>query len=98
MNFVPSSDRVLVKLTVLPEKTHGGIYVPETARQNLGCRIGKVVAVGPGRWVNGHLVPTGFEVDQTVALDQIGGMTVKVGGDELIILRSEEILGRYEGI
>lgn len=95
--FKPTSDRVLVKLEELPEETAGGIYIPPSARTNTGCRYGKVVALGPGRYIDGTLCPIqGLSVGDFVACDTVGGLKVKVDGEEHVVFRYEELLGSFE--
>ena len=96
MKIRPLQDRVLVKrLEEEPEKTKGGIIIPDTAKEK--PQQGKVVAVGKGK-VNedGKVTPLDVRVGDRVLFGKYAGSEVKIDGDEHLIMREEDILGVVE--
>ena len=91
--FYPNSDRVLIEL-ILEEKV-GSLFVPERFREANGePRLGKVVAVGPGKNISdGELLSPLFGEGDVVLVDMLGGMKIKLNGVEHLLVRNEEILG-----
>lgn len=100
MRFVPNSDRVLVKVDRQADerKVAGGmLYAPSTAAAD-GARVGTVVAVGPGKLNDATFVGIGrppFSAGDRVVLDSVGGLEVEVSGEKLVLVRCEEILGKF---
>mgnify|MGYP000241769415 CR=1 FL=1 len=86
MKFKPLKDRVFVSYTEEVEKTAGGLYVPETAREK--PQQGKVEAVGPE--------VKEVKVGDTVLFDKYSGSKVKVNDKEHLIIKEEDILGIVE--
>lgn len=91
-DFRPNSDRVLVDLEEYTT-TNSGLHIPQTA--NAGARKGTVVAVGPGRPIDGRVVPPPFSPGDRVLVDNPAGMKVQVGQKDYQLVRSEEILGKF---
>ena len=93
--FRPLHDRVVVRRITAQEKTKGGIIIPDTAQEKPS--EGEVIAVGPGgRDEAGKLIPIGVKAGDRVLFGKYSGTEVKVDGDELIIMREEDILGVIE--
>ena len=93
----PLGDRVVVKaVDETSDRTAGGLYLPESAQEK--PQLAEVVAVGPGK-VNDDGKRTKIEltIGQRIFHSRYGGTTVKVGGQEYIIVREEDILAVYEG-
>jgi chaperonin GroES len=91
----PLSDRVIVKAVNAEEKTRGGIVLPDTAKEK--PQEGEVVAVGPGKVLdNGKVSAMDVKVGDRVVYSKYGGTEVKVNGDELVVLRQDDILGVVE--
>ncbi len=90
MKLVPLEDRVVVKVLEEEEKTASGLVLPDTAKEK--PQKAKVVAVGPGRYDDGALVPMGVGEGDIVVFSKYGGTEVKVDGEELLILRASDIL------
>lgn len=87
----PLDDRVLLKPLEVEEKTAGGIVLPDTAKEK--PQQGEVLAVGPGRIDdNGKRIPPEVSVGDTVLFGKFSGDDIKVGEDELKILRESDIL------
>lgn len=90
--FKPLGDRVLVKRLEGQEKTAGGLYIPESAKEK--AQIGSVVAVGPGKVDNaGKLITPAVKVGDKIYFGKYAG--TEVAADQLVI-REEEILGIVE--
>src|SRR6266705_1555892 len=92
MNLKPLGDRVIVEVLEEEESTVSGIVLPDTAREK--PQRGKVMAVGPGRYEDGHLVPLDVKKGDEVVFSKYGGTEVKVGGEEYLILRESDIVAK----
>ena|SRR5215813_11056141 len=97
MKFRPLQDRVLIKrLEDGVEKTKGGLYIPDTAKEK--PQQGKVIAVGKGRVSEeGKVTPLDVKAGDKVLFGKYSGSEIKVDGEELLIMREEDILGVVEG-
>lgn len=92
--FLPNSDRVLLKLKAAEEKI-GSIYAPESVNRD-ECRIAEVWSVGDGRpMADGSLFRPPFESGDVVIVDSIGGLNVTIDGEKFLLVRCEEILGKF---
>ena len=94
MKLVPLEDRVVVKVLEEEEKTVSGIVLPDTAKEK--PQKAKVIAVGPGRYDDGQLIPMGVAEGDVVIFSKYGGTEVKVEGDKVLILRASDILAKVE--
>jgi chaperonin GroES len=89
-------DRVIVKRLEEEEKTKGGIIIPDTAKEK--PQEGKVVAVGKGKVTeDGKLIPLDVKVGDKILFGKYSGTEIKIGGEEHLIMREEDILGIIEG-
>jgi len=86
----PLGDRVLLKPLEAEEKTKGGIILPDTAKEK--PQEGKVVAVGKGKVEDGKIQPLEVKVGDKVLYGKYSGTEIKVDGDELLIVKEEDIL------
>lgn len=92
MTFRPLHDRVVVRRIESEEKTKGGIIIPDTAKEKPQEAI--VVAVGPGtRDENGRLVELDVKAGDRVLFGKWSGTEVKIGGEDLLIMKESDILG-----
>ena len=93
MKFRPLGDRVLVKRTDEEQTTEGGIVLPGSAAEKPSQ--GEVLAVGPGKSLeNGESQAVAVKEGDLVVFGQYAGSnTVKVDGDELVVLNEQDILG-----
>lgn len=90
--FRPLADRVLVKRLEGDEKTAGGIFIPEAAKEK--AQTGKVIAVGKGRRdTHGNVIPMDIHVDDVIFFGKYAG--TETDRNHLII-REDEILGVVE--
>ena len=95
MNLKPLGDRVLVKPAPKEEKTSSGLYIASAA-QELTQR-GEVLAVGTGKLdQNGNRIALDVKVGDQVFYGKFGGTEVKVDGEELLLLRADDILAVLE--
>ena len=92
MKFRPLQDRVLVRRLEQEEKTRGGIIIPDTAKEK--PMEGEVLAVGPGaRDEAGKVQPLDVKPGDKILFGKWSGNEVKLGEDEVLIMREEDILG-----
>lgn len=95
MAIQPLHDRIIVKAAAKEEKSAGGIILPDTAQEK--PQRGSVIAVGPGKRLDsGQLAPIDIKVGDVVLYGKYGGTEVKVDGEDVIILRAEDVLGVLE--
>ena len=90
----PLSDRVVVKMVELEETTKSGIILPGTAKEK--PQVAEVVAVGPGATKDGVLVPMTVKVGDKVITSKYSGTEVKLGNDEYVIVRQDDILATID--
>lgn len=91
MNIRPLSDRVVVRRVDSESVTAGGIFIPDNAAEKADS--GTVVAVGPGKRDDGGQVnAVDVAVGNRVLFGKFSGQTVKVDGEELLILKEDDIL------
>ena len=95
MNIRPLHDRLVVRRLEEESTTAGGIVLPDSAAEKPSQ--GEVLAAGPGKTLdNGELKPLDVKVGDKVIFGQYGGSTVKLDGEELLILNESEIFGVLE--
>lgn len=96
MKIRPLYDRVVVRRNEEEQTTAGGIVLPGSAKEK--PNQGEVLAVGDGKLLeNGELRPVGVKVGDNVIFGQYSGNSVKIDGEEVIILNESEIFGVVEG-
>jgi chaperonin GroES len=83
MKIKPLNDRVLVKVKMEEEKTAGGIFIPQTAQEK--TQQGTVLAVGDSQDIK-------VKVNDDIIFDKYSGTTIKVEGEEQLILKNQDIL------
>lgn len=92
MKFKPLKDRVLVKYSDEPEKSTGGIYIPDTAKEK--PQKGEVIAAGPGKTTDdGKLQKMEVKVGDIVLFDKYSGSKIEIDDQEYLIIREDDILG-----
>ena len=96
MKIRPLHDRVIVKRLDGESKTASGIVIPDTAAEKPDQ--GEVLAVGKGKILeDGKVRPLDVKVGDKILFGKYSGQTVKVKGDELLVMREEDIMGVVEG-
>ena len=95
MKFKPLLDRVVLKRVEEENRTAGGLIIPDTAKEKPSQRI--VVAVGPGgRDDDGHVVPMTLKEGDRVLFGKWSGTEIKIDGENLLIMKENEVLGILE--
>jgi len=95
MKIRPLHDRIIVKRLEEERKTASGIVIPDTAAEKPDQ--GEVKAVGKGKKTDdGKIIPIDVKVGDKVLFGKYSGQTVKVDGDELLVMREEDIMGVIE--
>ena len=95
MKIRPLHDRVIVKRMEEERKTASGIVIPDTAAEKPDQ--GEIMAVGSGKKDDqGKLIPLDVKVGDRVLFGKYAGQTVKVEGEELLVMREEDIMGVVE--
>ncbi|MGN1031142.1 MAG: co-chaperone GroES [Butyricicoccaceae bacterium] len=94
MTLKPLTDRVVIKMTESEETTKSGIILAGSAKEK--PQIAEVVAVGPGGVVDGKEVVMQIKVGDKVITNKYSGTEVKLDGEELIIVRQNDILAIVE--
>jgi chaperonin GroES len=93
MDLQPLGDRIIVEALEEEATTASGIVLPDTAQEK--PQRGRVLAVGPGgRDEDGEYIPMDVEVGDEVIYSKYGGTEVKVGADDLLILRESDVLAK----
>ena len=92
MKLRPLADRVIVKRVENETKTASGIVIPDTAAEKPDQ--GEVMAVGPGKKNDeSKLFPVDVKVGDKILFGKYSGTTVKIDGEELLVMREEDIMG-----
>ena len=95
MNIRPLHDRIVVKRIEEQETIRGGIIIPDSAKEK--PQEGEVIAVGNGKKnEDGKVLPLDVKAGDRILFGKYSGNEIKLDGDELIILREDEILGVIE--
>ena len=94
MDLQPLGDRLIVEVLDEEEMTYSGIVLPDTAKEK--PQRGRVLAVGPGNRSEhtGELIPLDVAEGDEVVFSKYGGTEIKVGADELLILRESDVLAK----
>ena len=91
----PLHDRVLVKRLEETDERHGSIIIPDSAKEK--PQEGKVIAAGTGRVTeDGKTLPLAVKAGDRVLFGKYSGSEVKIDGEELLIMKEEDILGILE--
>lgn len=91
-NIIPLHDRLVVKQQDPETKTAGGIVIPDTAGKEKPVQ-GEVVAVGPGKSVDGKLSPLQVKVGDKVLFGKYAGTNITLNGGEYLVMREEDVMG-----
>jgi len=91
MNIRPLHDRLIVKREAEERKSPGGIVIPDTATEK--PTFGKVIAVGKGKILeNGEVRPPDVKTGDKILFGKYSGTEVKVDGEELLVMREEDVM------
>ena len=95
MNLRPLQDRIIVKRLAGENKTSGGIYSPDTAKEK--PQKGEIIAVGNGKVTeDGKVLPIDVKVGDMVLFGKYAGTEIKIDGVDYLIMREDDILGVIE--
>jgi chaperonin GroES len=93
MDLQPLGDRLIVEAIEEEETTSSGIVLPDTAKEK--PQRGRVLAVGPGnRNDSGEIVPLEVAVGDEIIYSKYGGTEIKLGADDVLILRESDVLAK----
>ena len=94
MNLQPLGDRLIVEVLEEEMTTFSGIVLPDTAKEK--PQRGRVLAVGSGSRAEstGELIPLDVAVGDEIIFSKYGGTEIKVGADEVLILRESDVLAK----
>jgi chaperonin GroES len=93
MDLQPLGDRLIVEILEEEETTVSGIVLPDTAKEK--PQRGKVLAVGPGaRDEDGDYIKMDVAVGDEIIFSKYGGTEIKVGADDVLILRESDVLAK----
>jgi len=88
----PLQDRIIVKRIDAEEKTVGGIYIPDTAKEK--PQEGQVIAAGKGKRLDsGEIQALDLKVGDRILFSKYGGTDVKIDGEDYLIMREDDVLG-----
>jgi chaperonin GroES len=91
MNVKPLADRVIVEPLEAAEKTAGGLYIPDNAKEK--PQKGRIVAAGPGKLSDtGSLMKMEVKAGDTILYGKYSGTEVQIEGKEYLIMRESDIL------
>lgn len=94
MNLKPLGNRVIVKIIEEDEVTDSGIVIPESAKEK--PQQAEVISVGPGERKNGEVIEPEVESGDRVLFGKYTGTEVGIGGEEYLVLESDDILAKVE--
>jgi chaperonin GroES len=97
MDLKPLGDRLIVEVLEEEETTVSGIVLPDTAKEK--PQRGRVLAVGPGarNQDTGDHIPMDLEEGDEIVFSKYGGTEIKLGADEVLILRESDVLAKVVG-
>ena len=92
MKFKPLKDRVLVRYSEEPEKSSGGLYIPDSAKEK--PQKGEVIEVGPGRFTDdGKVIQMEIKIGDVVLFEKYSGSKINIDETEHLIIKEDDILG-----
>src|SRR5215471_7147436 len=95
MKIRPLYDRIVVKRVETQEQKVGGLFIPDSAKEK--PQEAEVVAVGKGkRLEDGKVIPLDVQVGDRILFGKYSGSDIKIDGEELLIMREDEVLGILE--
>src|ERR1700761_7567808 len=95
-NLRPLHDRIIVKRLAEERTSAGGIVIPDSATEK--PIQGKVIAVGNGKALeDGTVRPVDIKIGDTILFGKYGGTEVKIDGDDLLVMREDDVMAVIEG-
>ncbi len=90
----PLHDRILVRRMAEDDKTAGGLFIPDTAKEK--PQKGEIIATGKGRIMeDGKVLPLEVKAGDKVLFSKYAGTELKLDGDEYLMMREEDVLGVF---
>ena len=86
----PLADRVVIRALEETEQMRGGLYIPDTAKEK--PQQGQIIAIGPGKYEDGKLVPMSVKVGDKVLYGKYSGTEVTIDTENYLILRESDVL------
>ena len=86
----PLADRVVIRALEETEQMRGGLYIPDTAKEK--PQQGQIIAIGPGKYEDGKLVPMTVKVGDKVLYGKYSGTEVTLDTENYLILRESDVL------
>lgn len=90
----PLEDRVILEMIELEDITKGGIVLPNKAKES--SQMAKIINIGPGRLMEGKLIPMNVSIGQTVIINKYSATEVKYENKEYLIMSEKDILAIVE--
>jgi chaperonin GroES len=94
VNLTPLHDRVVIRRIEEKESIKGGIIIPDSAKEKQ--QEGEVIAVGSGKREKGETIPLDVKPGDRVLFGKYSGQTVKVDGDELLVMKEDDLFAVVE--
>ncbi|MCX6103465.1 MAG: co-chaperone GroES [Bdellovibrionales bacterium] len=95
MTIKPLRDRIIVRRMNEEEKTKGGIIIPDSAKEK--PQEGEIISVGAGKVLDdGKIMPLEVKKGDRILFGKYSGTEIKIDGEELLMMREEEVLGILE--
>ena len=91
MALKPLSNGIVVKTKDAPEKTGGGLFIPDSAKEKPSQ--GVVISVGPGKVYKGHLVAMDIRPGDTILYNKFTGQAFKDGDEDFFLLTQDDVIG-----
>lgn len=93
--MIPLQDRVIVRRKEQSEKTPGGLFIPDNAKEK--PIEGEVLCAGEGRILeNGVVRPLDVRAGDVVLFSEFAGTEIRINGEPVLMLREDDLLARYE--
>lgn len=93
--LTPLHDRILVRRVEEADTVRGGIIIPDSAKEK--PQEGVVIAAGTGKFEKGQTIPLAVKEGDRILFGKYAGNEIKIDGEELLIMREEEVLGILSG-
>lgn len=96
LKFHPRGNRVILRLAEDSGRTEGGLFIPENAVPQDAPKEATVVATSLGYWVGGTWAECPFKVGDRVLVDALGGTRARICHRDYLVVRHEDIIGKFE--
>ena len=90
----PLEDKVILEMIEPEEITKGGIVLPSKAQEK--SQMAKIINIGPGKMIDGKIIPMNVSIDQVVIINKYSGTEIKYENKEYVIISEKDILAIVE--